>query len=449
MDSSRFDLLARALGDAGTDRRTLTGLLGGAFLSALPIATEARKERRRRKHRDDARQHDHDADVDSEKKKKKKKKKCKPDSTAVTCAGKCGSVTNNCKQAVNCGSCACSPACEACFTCQASANTPGTCVVDPQKVGQTCGGSGQVCQANGDCLCSDSACSNPTPVCGQEVCEVCTNAAQCQAAGKGDICCNGSCFSGDCCDNSECTDPTKPICTEHVCSPCTSTSQCGNKEICDNGGCQSCDVCAQGCTYTTPQAAIDDATVTTTIRICPGTYGRIYKHTIDPDVTLIGAGDGTDAASNTILTDPGDDGHVARFEGGTSTLRRTRVTGGNGGGVLNNFATLTMIDCTVSNNTARPGGFVGGGIENNGALSLTNVNVENNTAVTQGGGIYNFSGNTITFTGSNLVANNKLTDNVGTPPGSGIFNDGTIIGLDTVTIRDNDPATDQCHNCLA
>ena len=447
MDSSRFDLLARALGDAGTDRRTLTGLLGGAFLSALPIATEARKERRRRKHRDDARQHDHGADVDSEKKKKKKKKKCKPDSTAVTCAGKCGSVTNNCKQTVNCGSCACSPACGACFTCQASANTPGTCVVDPQKVGQSCGGSGQVCQANGDCLCSDSACSNPTPVCGQEVCEVCTNDAQCQTAGKGDICCNGSCFSGDCCDNSDCTDPTRAICTEHVCSPCTSTSQCGNKEICDNGGCQSCDVCANGCAYQTPEQAIKvgwpGATEPITARICPGTYGRVFKDLYTPDVTLIGAGDGEDPAYNTIFTDQGED-WLARFEGGTSTLRRVRVTGGTGGGVLNNFASLSLEDCSIIGNTVSS---QGGGIQNNGTLNVTNVKVEGNAAVVEGGGIVNFNGSTITFAGSNLVANNELTNPESAWRGSGISNQGDINGIATVTIRDNVPADSQCFGC--
>jgi len=270
---------------------------------------------------------------------------------------------------------------------------------------------------------------------------------QCQDAGKGDLCCNGSCVSGDCCDNSDCNDPFKSICTGNICSPCTSTSDCGSKEICENGGCQSCDVCADGCTYTTPQAAIDDASVATTIRICPGTYGRVYKHTYDPDVTLIGAGDGTDAASNTIFTDPGDDEWLARFEEGTSTLRGVRVTGGNGGGLLNNYGSLTLIDCTISDNASAPGRGIGGGIENNGPLNLTNVNVEGNSASIQGGGIFNFTGNTITFAGSNLVENNTLTDTGGSVQGSGIYNDGTIIGLETVTIRDNEPAEDQCHGC--
>ena len=73
MDSSRFDSLARALSDAGTNRRTLTGLLGGALLTALPIAAEARKGRQRHKHKDAARQDHHGSDVDSEKKKKKKR----------------------------------------------------------------------------------------------------------------------------------------------------------------------------------------------------------------------------------------------------------------------------------------------------------------------------------------------------------------------------------------
>lgn len=446
MDSSRFDSLARTLSDAGTDRRTLTGLLGGALLAALPIATEARKKRQRHKHSDDARKDHHGTGIDSEKK-KKKKKKCKPESAAVTCAGKCGSVTNNCKQGVTCGSCACSPACGVCFTCQAGANTPGTCVADPQKVDQPCGGPGQVCQANGACVCSNSACSNPTPVCGQEFCEACTNDAQCQTAGKGDICCNGSCFAGDCCDNTVCANPT-PICTQHTCSACTNTSECGNKEICDNGSCEACDVCANDCAYQTPEQAIKvgwpSATEPITARICPGTYGRVFKDLYTPDVTLIGAGDGEDPAYNTIFTDVGSDDAVARFEGGTSTLRGVRVTGGNGGGVLNNFASLSLADCSIIGNSIVG---VGGGIQNNGVLNATNVKAEGNVASNQGGGLFNFSGSTITFAGSNLVAENTLTDPGSAFTGSGISNQGDINGIATVTIRDNVPADSQCFGC--
>lgn len=54
------------------------------------------------------------------KKKKKRKKKCKPEPAATTCAGQCGSITNNCKKVVDCGVCVCTPPCGACFACDAS-----------------------------------------------------------------------------------------------------------------------------------------------------------------------------------------------------------------------------------------------------------------------------------------------------------------------------------------
>ena len=439
METSRFDSLVRALGEGGTTRRALTGLFGGALLAALPLAGGAKK------------------------KKKKKKKKCKPEPVSTTCAGKCGSVTNNCKQVVACGSCACKSACGVCFTCQAGPNSPGTCVADAKQVGDPCGAAGQVCQANGTCACANSACANPTPVCGAQTCEACTSHTQCQAAGKGDICCNGSCFAGNCCDNSVCGNPT-PICTQHTCSACTSTSQCATKEICDSGSCAVCDVCASGCTYSSPQEAIEagynNGDPSISVKICPGTYSRIYKHVHEPDATLIGAGDGADPASNTILDDPGTNDPdppdwVARFEGGTSTLRGVRITGGTGGGLLNNTGTtLHLTDCTIFDNsslTSVPGGGDGGGITNAGTLLVTNVTVAENKATIRGAGIFNFGsdGATIAFSGVNLISGNVLEEE--NAPGSAIFNQGNtpgvITGLNTVAFENNDPETDQCHGC--
>lgn len=465
METSRFDSLVRSLGTTGTDRRTLASLLGGALLATLPLAAGARKDQRG-KHKpenDNGRNH-HAASVTSEK--KKKKKKCKPESAAVTCVGKCGSVTNNCKKAVSCGSCACSGTCAVCFTCKAGSNTPGKCAPDPTKAGQSCGAPGNVCQTNGTCACQDSACANPKPVCGAETCQACTSHAQCQAAGKGGVCCNGSCFAGDCCDNSVCGHAT-PICTGHTCSACTSTSQCGNKEICDNGACEACDVCPTGCIYESPEQAIKvgwpDATEPITVRICPGTYGSIYKDSYTPNVTLIGAGDGANPTSNTILDGPGnaDPEHpdaVVRFEGGgTSTLRGVRITGGIIGGVYNNSnTTLNLTNCTLSGNSSlisAPGGGSGGGISNAGALFVTNVAVEDNSADSRGAGIFNFGsdGGTIAFSGANVIADNVLVGSGA--QGSAIYNQGNqssssaITGLGTVTFQGNDPEADQCHNC--
>lgn len=427
METSRFDSLVRALGEGGATRRTLAGLAGGALLAALPIAGEAKK------------------------KKKKKKKKCKPDSKAVTCSGKCSGVTNNCKQVVACGSCDCKQTCDICHICEAGQNTPGTCVRDPQKVNQSCGAPGQVCQDDGTCACRDSACANPKPVCAADTCAACTSDAQCQAARKGGVCCNGSCHAGNCCANDDCENP-RPICTQHTCSVCSSSSECGNKKICNTntGSCEACDVCGSGCTYTSPQQAIEagynNGASEIIVRICPGIYGRAYKHVHEPNATLIGAGDGTDDASNTIFKDTGSDEWVARFEGGTSTLRGVRITGGNGGGLYNNESTLHLADCTIAGNSIVS---QGGGITNNGTLNATNVKVTGNTAANEGGGIFNFSGSTITFAGSNVVAQNDVTDTNSAYRGSGIRNEGTINGIATVDIHGNTPADSQCSGCPA
>jgi hypothetical protein len=109
---------------------------------------DARKGRHRRKRKDEGRQRQHNAAVDSEKKKKKKKKKkCTPDSTATTCAGKCGSVTNNCNQAVDCGPCAgCDPACGTCCNDVCCSQAGAICAADtgaccvPEPTAETCNG---------------------------------------------------------------------------------------------------------------------------------------------------------------------------------------------------------------------------------------------------------------------------------------------------------------------
>src|SRR4051812_45902017 len=144
MDPIRVDRLSRALAAHGP-RRGVLGLLtavsvvGGLLALLTPEETEAGGRRKRRKTRNTRRSGDHKENRTGKHKGKRKGKKktppCTPDSVAQTCANTCGSVTNNCQQAVNCGSCACTPSCAACFTCQEGPNTPGACVVDPDQVG--------------------------------------------------------------------------------------------------------------------------------------------------------------------------------------------------------------------------------------------------------------------------------------------------------------------------
>ncbi len=128
----------------------------------------------------------------------------------------------------------------------------------------------------------------------------------------------------------------------------------------------------------------------------------------------------------------------------TVNFNRMVVTGNNGltsggGGIRNTGGTLTIIDSTISNNTANAQGAgifnsgpltidrstisgnvatgsSGGGIRNeNGALTIENSTISNNVAGA-GGGILNFNGTT-TITASTIADNSA-----GTGSGGGIAN---------------------------
>ena len=101
-----------------------------------------------------------------------------------------------------------------------------------------------------------------------------------------------------------------------------------------------------------------------------------------------------------------------------------------GGGIRNEYATLTLNNITVSNNTA----VHGGGIYNTtgGVLTLTNSTIQDNSASTYGGGIDNY-GATLTLSNSTITGNNAGSN------GGGIYN-GVNTGTATLvnaTITNN------------
>jgi hypothetical protein len=188
VDPRHFDALSRALSGANSRRHLLTLLaslpvMGGLFGALEPEDANARRRGRRRK-----RQHQHGK---GRRRRKNKKKQCTPESTAQTCAGKCGNVTNNCNKPVDCGSCACTPSCDACFVCQdQGTNAPGVCVIDPTQAGDACGDPGQVCQSDGSCVCvpnCDGKCGGAADGCGGT--------------------CTGTCATGLICIGQACVNP--------------------------------------------------------------------------------------------------------------------------------------------------------------------------------------------------------------------------------------------------
>jgi hypothetical protein len=195
-----------------------------------------------------------------------------------------------------------------------------------------------------------------------------------------------------------------------VCAAACTPATCAAANLCVDGTCQPCDVCQDGCFFSSVQAAINAAAQGETIRICPGLYpGDV---TIGKNLTLIGAGDGL-GAGNTILQGSGT-APVVAFADNTPpvTMRGLRITGGKspyGGGIYNavNAAeTVTLIDCTVSGNTATgaSGGGGGGIFIDFGTLQLTGCTVSGNQTDNLGGGIY-VNGATLSLTNSTIAGN--------------------------------------------
>ena len=108
--------------------------------------------------------------------------------------------------------------------------------------------------------------------------------------------------------------------------------------------------------------------------------------------------------------------------GSTVTISGLTIQNGtavDGGGIAN-FATLTVLNSTLSGNSAS---FFGGGIYNTGMLTVMNSTLSGNSATDAsggGGGIENTFDNKLTVTNSTLSGNSAVLQ------GGGIDNSGTI-----------------------
>jgi hypothetical protein len=202
----------------------------------------------------------------------------------------------------------------------------------------------------------------------------------------------------------------------------------------NTGSCPPCDVCADGCPFTSVQEAVDAADPEATITICAGTFTETV--TIAQDLTLLGVGQANDPASNTLLDGAGAGTVVTITAGATVIMQHLRVTGGNadlGGGIYNDHGTLGLSGCTVSGNAATDGGGI---LNQGGTLTLSNSTVSGNTASVSGnsggfgGGIDNESG-TLDLADSTVSGNTARI-------GGGLFVDGpSTVTLSDSTVSDN------------
>jgi hypothetical protein len=212
MDPHRFDTLTKILARPGTRRRLFTVLASVPLVGAMTedLADEAtaarrpldwlfaraaraqqRRQTRRQRHRRELRQERRRQRRDSRngngngngngKGKSNNNKRCHAKPDATTCDGQCGDVTNNCGNTVDCGPCACSPACGDCEMCDTST---GSCVADPGKAGTSCAGA-----ACGKC--------NATGTC--EAGTTCGTAGHAICCETGTTCCGGDTDTPECC----------------------------------------------------------------------------------------------------------------------------------------------------------------------------------------------------------------------------------------------------------
>ncbi len=400
MDTSRFDRIARSLGTLGS-RRGVLSLLGAlplvGALASLPGADEAAAGKGHKKKKG----HKHG----------KGKKPCVAEAKATTCAGKCATVTNNCGTPVDCGACTCTPACAACQICQGP-TTPGTCVPDPDQVGDGCGAPGQVCQSDGACAC--------------------------------DVCRSGCPFGSV----QEAIDALPAGSTIHLCAG----ANIGGVTIAKN-----LTLIGVGDGDNPASNSLIDAHQTgRALFIDSGVTVALEKMRITGGLTGDDNGGGVRTAANASLTMT------------NCTVSGNEAPGNSGGGVFNDSGTLTMTNCLISGNTASSGG-VGGGIANIGTLTMTTCTVANNRADTgagiftsggavtlnncdigrgnvarvQGGGILVFAGTEVTLDAT------RVTGNSAGPDGGGGINNlgGTVTLQNGSTVSGNTP--DNCFGTIS
>jgi hypothetical protein len=135
---------------------------------------------------------------------------------------------------------------------------------------------------------------------------------------------------------------------------------------------------------------------------------------------------------------PGTSGG-AILNSGILTINNSTVTSSAaltaGGGISNDVgATLTIADSMISGNIVGSGG----GISNGGVLTIINSTITNNSASRffgKGGGIYNSQSGTATIAGSTISSNRATAANA-QPEGGGIYNLGAI-AISNSTISSN------------
>ncbi len=137
----------------------------------------------------------------------------------------------------------------------------------------------------------------------------------------------------------------------------------------------------------------------------------------------------------------GNGGGIFNEAGGLVDISRTTISGNiasgsagsEGGGILN-LGSITINDSTLSGNTASG---EGGGVWNSGTLVASQITLSGNTAGPAGGGVFVSTGGSVDIRNSTITLNGALGESPVLGVGGGLANDGGTVYLESTIIAEN------------
>jgi hypothetical protein len=171
-------------------------------------------------------------------------------------------------------------------------------------------------------------------------------------------------------------------------------------------------------------------TITFNLPAGPQTITLGSSLTITKTLSIIGP-------SNQAVTINGGGNRVLDITGGSPsisnlTLTGALVSGSNGGGLRNTSGgTITLTGMTLSGNSADNGGAIA---TTTGTIVIRNSTISGNTAAAFGGGIHNFSGGSVSLLNDTITNN---TANAGSGGGGGSWSQGVTVSVKNTIIAGN------------
>lgn len=233
---------------------------------------------------------------------------------------------------------------------------------------------------------------------------------------------------------------------------CGRTCGCTAGWLCDRGTCQPCNVVHDGNDFTSGETLRQKLKVPLgderILYVCPGRYVGYFEHV---GGNLIGAGDGEDPATNTILDAAGlpvphelPKAVFAVSPGAGSWVVKVRITGSTRslthGVTVPTGSGITMDTCTVTGNMG-PGV---SGINAWGPFTLDGCTISNNGSTDDLGFAYHGGGIRVSGEWLSEIFDSTITGNVAGGSGGG----GLYVENGPLTIRNTEISENTVHNSV-